>query len=110
MQRRMIQKLIGSLYIFGIMTLFIGCTHHGQVKHQSSSVVNYLYPNKDKVVEKVTIPRLRLPLRVGIAFVPISKNRWYGSRGGLSENEKAILLDVISKDFKKYDFVQNHIF
>ena len=38
-------------------------------RHNASSVVDFLYPNRDNVAEKPGIPTLTLPLRVGIAFV-----------------------------------------
>ena len=39
--------------------------------HRAASVVDYLYPNGREVVVAPSIPpRLTLPLRIGVAFVP----------------------------------------
>lgn len=72
--------------------------------HQrSSSVVQYLYPEKRDYVETPGIPRLELPLRVGIAFVP--ENTVNGQ--ALTERDKMELMKEVSKHFKKYDFVKS---
>jgi len=63
-----------------------------------------LYPNK-QYAEVPAIPRLSLPLNVGIAFVPESKAAFRGSR--LSEKEMMELMDRISSEFKKLPFVKN---
>ncbi|MCJ7824739.1 MAG: rhombotarget lipoprotein, partial [Anaerolineales bacterium] len=70
----------------------------------TSSVVEYLYPKKE-VVEVPAIPRLSLPLRVGVAFVPESGTGPGGSR--LSEKEKMDLMDRISSEFRKLAFVKD---
>ena len=38
--------------------------------HNSSSLVNFLYPNGTMPPREDTIPELRVPLRVGLAFLP----------------------------------------
>lgn len=73
--------------MFFITTLFLissvmGCGQYGATRY-TSSVVEYLYPKKE-VAEVPTIPRLSLPLRVGIAFVPESG----GSHARLTFSEK----------------------
>ena len=67
-----------------------------------SSVVEYLYPDKD-VQEVPSIPRLSLPLKLGVAFVP--------EAGGLSasrlpEKEKQDLMQRISSEFRALPFVK----
>lgn len=71
--------------------------------HRSSSVVQYLYPDRHDYVEIPGIPRLALPLRVGIAFVPenIAKSQ------ALTETDKMDLMKEVSQHFKKYDFVKS---
>ena len=68
--------------------------------HKSSSIVQYLYPDKKDVIETPGIPRLELPLRIGIAFIP-------DGFGALTEQEKMELMLAVSRHFKKYDFVKS---
>ncbi len=69
----------------------------------SSSLVNYLYPNGKVPPEHTdSIPRLDLPLRVGLAFVPNN-----GSRDDLSEAKKAELLEIVRQAFIEHDYVQS---
>ncbi|VEN72593.1 Rhombotarget lipoprotein [Candidatus Desulfarcum epimagneticum] len=69
----------------------------------ASSVVEYLYPGK-QIVSVPSIPRLSLPLRVGIAFVPESKTQAGANR--LGERDKMELMDRIAKEFKSLPFVK----
>jgi rhombotail lipoprotein len=71
--------------------------------HRSSSVVQYLYPDKKDYVETPSIPRLELPLRVGIAFVPENTVR----SQTFTERDKIELMKEVSQHFKKYDFVKS---
>ncbi|MDB9823455.1 rhombotarget lipoprotein, partial [Deltaproteobacteria bacterium] len=71
--------------------------------HRSSSVVQYLYPDKKDYVETPGIPRLELPLRVGIAFVPENIDR----SQALTERDKMELMEEVSQHFNKYDFVKS---
>jgi rhombotail lipoprotein len=73
----------------------------GGTRHHSSSVVDYLYPGGARVTETAQVPRLALPVRVGVAFVP--ENR--GFTGGFTEVDKDRLLVAISKRFREHDFV-----
>lgn len=70
---------------------------------RSSSVVNFLYPKESNPLPPTTIPVLRLPLRVGIAFVPSEANRI----SGISEEQKAELMQKVAAEFKAYPFVQS---
>jgi rhombotail lipoprotein len=97
------------MYIVLVLLLFTfatGCAEfYGQrTSRYTSSVVEYLYPNKEHV-EVPVVPRLSLPLHVGVAFVPESKTGLRGSR--LSEKEKMDLMDRISAEFKKLPFVKD---
>jgi len=75
---------------------------------RSSSVVNFLYPGQSNPVPPTTIPVLRLPLRVGIAFVPSGDGQHaaYNS-GGISEQQKTVLMQRVAEQFKAYPFVQS---
>ena len=52
-----------------ICAMLAGCGAM-RTRHRSSSVVQYLYPDKNEYIETPGIPRMELPLRVGVAFVP----------------------------------------
>ena len=74
---------------------------------RSTSVVNFLYPGQDNPLPPTDVPVLRLPLRVGIAFVPPST----GGRGnwtppsGISEPQKAALMERVAKEFRGRDYI-----
>ena len=84
------------------VTLISGCNHM-RTKQHSSSVVQYLYPDQSSHIETPGIPRLTLPLRVGIAFVPESSMR----NQVLTEVDKMELMKEVSTHFKKYKFVKS---
>jgi rhombotail lipoprotein len=71
--------------------------------------VQFLYPDKDAPFITPTTPTLRLPLRVGIAFVPGHE----GSRTGylrssdLSEMRKRELLRGVAAQFRSLPFVSS---
>lgn len=87
-----------------------GCTEfyrNGQRSQSASSVVGFLYPGKDRPLPPTSIPVLRLPLRVGIAFVPPSNDHGYGSRFGLSEVQKNLLMQRVADEFKGREYIQS---
>jgi len=87
--------VLGSLLIWGC----VGLSHS---KHTASSVVQYLYPDQTEPLITPQIPRLTLPLRVGLAFVPETT----GKATYLTENDKQALLTEIADHFRQYDFVK----
>jgi rhombotail lipoprotein len=46
------------------------CGAHAQ---NSSSLVEYLYPHGEAAPQENAIPQLRIPLRVGLAFLPLAR-------------------------------------
>ncbi|MBX3750122.1 MAG: rhombotarget lipoprotein [Opitutaceae bacterium] len=74
-----------------------------QKADRSSSVVNFLYPGQVNPLPPTDIPVLRLPLRVGIAFVPSE----YGGAGGISEMQKTALLERVAWEFKNRGYIQS---
>jgi len=71
-------------------------------KTQSSSLMDFLYPDKESREElKPEIPVLRLPVKVGLAFVP-SKS-W--QRDGIHSKDQIELLEKVKKSFLKYDYI-----
>lgn len=67
---------------------------------QAGSTVDYLYPDaRQAPALQPTVTHLRLPVRVGIAFVP------GGVAGGPSEPERMQLLDRVKAAFARYDYI-----
>lgn len=94
----------------GVALLLAGCGSfwNGPRKtDRSTSVVNFLYPGQDNPLPPTDVPVLRLPLRVGIAFVPPGG----GGRGnwtppsGISETQKAALMERVAKEFRGRDYI-----
>lgn len=70
----------------------------------SSSLVDYLYPEgEEPPAEVAEVPRLNLPLRVGIAFVPPR----FGTTPGLSAALKSDLLDRVKAEFVDRDYIEH---
>lgn len=99
-------KRILSCTVWGVAVVFLaaGC-YMGVKKRHSSSVVNYLYPQKQNVVVQPATPVLTLPLKVGAAFVPEESGRY--SASVLSENQRMELMDRIAAEFRKKPFVMS---
>ena len=91
-------KLVSAL---ALSLIIVGC-QGTRTNHNSSSVVDYLYPNEKPVV-KPSIPVLSLPLDVGIAFVP-AKNRHQDT---ITEADKLALMKKISAQFEERPFVKS---
>ena len=83
--------------------LMAGCATQ-TTRHHATNIVQYLYPKKQNIVEKASIPVLSLPLRVGIAFVPMEG---YQQLLSLSEKDKQDLMKQIGAEFKQYPFVKS---
>ena len=77
----------------------------------TSSLVDYLYPNGDKPTKpEGVIPRLELPLRVGIAFVPVSDREGGGYLYGSTEITEATrtdMLEVVKASFVERDYIDH---
>jgi rhombotail lipoprotein len=107
------QKLpLSCLLIF--VALVTGCA--GQQTRTKSSVVDYLYPKGSDVIVQPSVPTLKLPLKVGIAFVPEQgttkqgSNVWTGATGtgaALTSVSKAELLDKVASKFRNLEFVRD---
>jgi rhombotail lipoprotein len=103
--------------LIAILTLGLaGCVGHwGQRRHhEASSVVQFLYPDRELPYIEPRIPTLRLPLRVGVAFVPSGLPG--GARGThgygpvsatFSEQQKTDLMRKVAAQFKALPFVQS---
>ena len=94
-------RLITMCALVGMaVTIFGGCAT--RANHRSSSVVNYLYPDGRAVADTPQVPRLTLPIKVGVAFVPDTTT----TPLALTEKNKADLLTAVAGHFKQYDFVK----
>ncbi|BDY06284.1 rhombotarget lipoprotein [Ferrimonas sp. YFM] len=68
----------------------------------SSSLVAYLYPDeKSRTEHRPEIPRIKLPARVGLAFVP--SDNWRTDE--LSEAEQLSLLRKVKQAFSQHEYV-----
>ncbi|MGL5468371.1 MAG: rhombotarget lipoprotein, partial [Shewanella sp.] len=87
-----------SMLLGGCSAFFNGNTTEKNVV--SSSLVEYLYPDdKQREAQQPSIPVLRLPITVGIAFLP--STHWQS----LDSSSQIALLDKVKQSFVKYDFI-----
>jgi rhombotail lipoprotein len=78
------------------------CAPYCQPSHRSSSsLVDFLYPNGKVPPPDNAVPELRVPLRVGLAFLP-SRG---GAAAGPDEAQKEQLLERIRERFSERKFV-----
>jgi rhombotail lipoprotein len=83
--------------------LGLSCLDHcGSHQHNSSSLVEFLYPNGQPPPPKDAVPQLRIPLRVGLAFLPSSES---AALGGLDAVQQEQLLERIRQRFSSRPFV-----
>ena len=95
--------------------LIAGCdTFNGdRARHRNTSLYAYLYSDQKGHVDMPAVPNLSLPLRVGVAFVPVdSGNRrdfdgYTVDQSAISESQKLALMKKISGQFKDYSFVKS---
>lgn len=101
--------LLGAVAALGCLT---GCETFRPTsqQHYTSSLMQYLYPDREAHRDKPQVPTLTLPLRVGVAFVPENDDagsRRYMSGRMLTEEQKVKLLTQVSSEFRKYPFVSH---
>jgi rhombotail lipoprotein len=75
-----------------------GCQRHA---HNSTSLVEFLYPNGSPPPAENSQPQLHLPLRVGLAFLPSNGD----SRLALDAAHKEALMQEIRKRFVSRKFI-----
>ncbi len=85
-----------------LAAVLIGCATP-QGDRRATSVVDFLYPNEKEPVAEQGIPVLKLPMRVGIAFVP-ETDRYRPER--ITEARKGQLLEEVSEHFRSRDFIR----
>lgn len=86
------------------LTGCVGFSRHAR-HHEANSVVQFLYPDTALPFVQPEIPTLRLPLRVGLAFVPPATPGGYRSAAHFSEAQKTVLLRQVAAQFKALPFV-----
>jgi rhombotail lipoprotein len=94
-------RYLAAMAVATVCLALTGCMTVRE-EYRTTSVVQYLYPDKKEHVETPSVPELMLPLRVGIAFVPGEHNNF---KQTLSETEKMALMKKIAAQFKQYPFI-----
>jgi rhombotail lipoprotein len=105
------RRLIVVLLATALALSLTGCVGMwGQRRHhEASSVVQFLYPDKAMPFVQPEIPTLRLPLRVGVAFVPTntgSGRNFNRISANFTEQQKTELMRQVAGQFKALPFVQ----
>ena len=95
--------IVIALMLAAVMTGCYGA--QGKQARHASSVVQYLYPDKENVAVTPSIPVLSLPIKAGIAFVPETEKT--GNVYRLSEKQKLEIMDQIAAEFARYPFVKS---
>ena len=103
-------NIIKKACLFAITVLLLtSCANyfgHDGRRGVSSSLVDYLYPDGQVPPKhEETTPHLRLPLTVGLAFVPSQQ----GTSFTLSEAKKTQLLEEVKQKFVGLDYVKEII-
>jgi len=73
---------------------------------QKASIVDFLYSNKERPLERACVPTLSLPMDVGIVFVP-ERSLYPYQEPALTEKEKIALMERVATQFKKYPFIRS---
>src|SRR5579859_3458472 len=90
-----------------VLTGLAGCTSFSCVPgcpshlHNASSLVDFLYPNHAVPPAQNRVPQLRVPLRVGLAFLPSTGSE---ATEGLDDAHKEELLERIKQRFSSRQF------
>lgn len=67
----------------------------------TSSLVKYLYSDGNYVAQEPEVPTLRLPVRVGVAFIPST----HAVRVGVHKKDEIELLEKVKSAFDKYAYI-----
>lgn len=100
------KNLVNKVCFFVVVSFFLAsCSSYlGQDGRRgvSSSLVDYLYPDGQVPPKhEETIPKLRLPLTVGLAFVPSRVDTAFS----LPEAKKTQLLEQVKQKFDELDYI-----
>lgn len=89
-----------ALALVGAMIVLAGCALPLVRNRQAASVVEYLYPESKPPAPTEEVARLRLPVRVGIAFVPAGP-----LAARISATQRAALLERVKASFADRPFI-----
>ncbi len=106
-----VARLVGLVGLIGV--LVSGCANLGCMPNcsshsrNSSSLAEFLYPRGSAPPQQNAIPQLRIPLRVGLAFLPSNTVGYTGgdATGGLDAAHQEALLERIRQRFSSRKFV-----
>lgn len=90
------------MFIAAVMVSLTSCStffdHRTDKRTISSSLMTFLYPDESsRENHKPEMPVLKLPVNVGLAFVP--------NRGGIHHQGQIKLLEKVKKSFAQYEFI-----
>ena len=105
----------GGLVFLLVSSLALAGCFATATTRNATSVVDYLYPNVREPVVSPSIPVLKLPARVAIAFVPGGESQATAGRAPfrlsrgfvLTEAKKIAVMQEVANHFKKVSFVGN---
>lgn len=101
MKRKVLLVIVSIFAISACSSLLSNNTNKSTV---SSSLMDFLYPEESSRAEhSPEIPLLKLPVKVGLAFVPSTSWR----ANGVSSSQQIELLENVKKSFLQYDFINN---
>ncbi len=94
-----------------VALLLGGCVGWQTSNHRANNLFKYLYADRPNHLDTPAIPVLSLPLKVGVAFVPVDRqgngNGYVYDDTEFSEAQKTALLNEVAGHFKKYPFVKS---
>lgn len=95
---------MSKLLLLLLLVATSGCSVFGteRVRHsKTTSLVNFLYPDGE-IPQDLPSPTLRLPLRIGLAYIPEK-----GRTSPVHESKKIELLNAIKNEFKNLKYVDS---
>ncbi len=99
------RSTISRLTILAVAVADVGCAiWDGNRTVRWASIVEFLNPNKERPLEKPSVPVLSLPTDVGGVLVP------EGSAGGevvLTEKQNVQWMEQVAEQFKQYPFIRS---
>jgi rhombotail lipoprotein len=109
-----LRRLVTRASLVAAPLLALGACATGTSAHHRTSVVQYFYPDGRAAADTATVPTLRLPLRVGVAFVPPTAPTdrradasMAGSETDVPEAERLRLTRQIADHFRQRPFVKS---
>jgi rhombotail lipoprotein len=103
------------LAVAALAPILLGACASSSTTRQSTSVVRFLHPDRAVRADTSGIPVLRLPLRIGIAFVPepTSDDRHHSGHfrqlagDAIPESKRIELMKSVTDHFRKQPFIKS---